>query len=59
MFSLKFVILALAILMYALVIGFQEKKVWFTTIAAIIVIALGIVFPGKIFTTGSERLYAL
>nr|MCR5606168.1 TRAP transporter large permease subunit [Treponema sp.] len=59
MFSLKFVILALAILMYALVIAFQEKKVWFTTIAALVVIALGIAFPGEIFTTGSERLYAL
>ena len=31
---LKYVILALAVLMYLLVIIFQDKKVWFTSFAA-------------------------
>ena len=47
--ELKWVILALAVLMYALVIVFQDKKVWFTTFAGILCIVLGMIFPGVIF----------
>ncbi len=50
MTSLKFIVLAIAVLMYLLVILFQNKKVWFTTAAAVIVIILGMIFPGSIFT---------
>lgn len=59
---LKWVVLGLAVAMYALVIAVQDKKVIFTSAAAVIVLILGIVFPGCIFTgAGSDdgRLYAL
>ena len=57
--NLKWIVLAIAVAMYAFVIAKQDKKVIFTTAAAILVIILGIVFPGAIFTTGNGRLYAL
>ena len=47
---MKAVILALAALMYALVIAFQSKKLIFTTGAALIAIALAMLFPGDVFT---------
>src|SRR5574344_1438001 len=49
MISLKWFVLAIAIVMYLLVILFQDKKVWFTSIAAFIMIILGIIFPGRVF----------
>ena len=59
--SLKWIVLALAVAMYALVILKQEKKVWFTSVAALLVLVLAIVFPGVIFKAGDEvgRLFAL
>lgn len=57
--SLKWVVLGIAIGMYACVIIKQDKKVLFTSIAAAAVIILGIMFPGDIFTTGDSRFYAL
>ena len=39
--DIKWIILALALVMYLLVIIFQEKKVWMTSCAAIITIILG------------------
>ena len=53
MFNLKFLILAIAVIMYLLVIIFQEKKVLMTTGAAIITVALGFIFSGSIFTPDS------
>lgn len=47
--EIKWFILALAVLMYLLVICFQDKKVWFTSGAALIVVALALFMPGKIF----------
>ena len=47
--NLKYIILGIAVLMYVLVIAFQENKVWFTSIAAAAVILLGIILPGQIF----------
>ena len=47
--NMKWVVLGIAVLMYALVIAFQNKKVWFTSIAAMLVIILGMIFPGTIF----------
>ncbi len=55
--GLKYIVLAIAVVMYLLVILFQNKKVMFTSAAALIVIILGIIFPGQIFT-GDSRLYA-
>ena len=45
----KYIILAVAVIMYLLVILFQDKKVWFTSGAALLVIALGMIFPGNVF----------
>ena len=59
MINLKWLVLALAVAMYALVIAKQDKKVIFTSVAALLVIGLGIAFPGAIFTSGSGRFYAL
>ncbi|MBB5227206.1 SLC13 family permease [Treponema ruminis] len=59
MINLKWIVLALAVAMYALVIAKQDKKVIFTSVTALLVIGLGIAFPGAIFTTGSGRFYAL
>lgn len=47
--ELKWMVLAIAVVMYAFVIVKQERKVLFTTIAAIVVILLGIIFPNRIF----------
>lgn len=60
MASLKYVVLAIAVLMYILVILFQNKKVWFTSVAALIVIILGMIFPGQIFIQPEQasRIYA-
>ena len=41
--NIKFIILAIAIVMYLLVIIFQNKKVWMTSIAALAVIILGFI----------------
>ena len=54
--QLKWVVLALAIVMYALVIAFQNKKVWFTSCAAVIVIILGIIFPDALFKLPEDIL---
>ena len=59
MINLKWIVLALAVAMYALVIAKQDKKVIFTSVAALLVIGLGIAFPGAIFTSGNGRFYAL
>ncbi|MBL8968027.1 MAG: TRAP transporter large permease subunit [Spirochaetaceae bacterium] len=44
---MKFAVLAIALVMYGLVIAFSDKKAWFTLGAAAIVIALGVVSPAK------------
>lgn len=59
---LKWVVLGIAVAMYALVIAFQEKKVWFTSIAALLAVALGVVFPGAVFDSAAgetTRLFAV
>lgn len=58
MTSLKYVILGIAVLMYALVIAFQDKKVWFTSGAAILVVILGIIFPNVIFPLNNASFAA-
>ena len=47
--SFKLFVLVLAILMYALVIIFQGKKVWFTSLAALLIVATGMILPDAIF----------
>lgn len=47
--EMKWFILALTVVMYLLVICLQNKKVWFTSLAALVVIAVGTFMPGSIF----------
>ena len=44
--EIKYIILALALVMYLLVIIFQNKKVWMTSVAALVVIFLGFLAQG-------------
>lgn len=46
---MKYFVLGVAVLMYVLVIAFQDKKVLFTSAAAVLLLVLGTVFPGTIF----------
>lgn len=57
--EIKWIILALALVMYLLVIIFQDKKVIMTTTAAFITIVLGLIFGGKVFeqTSAESTLY--
>lgn len=43
--ELKWIVLAIMAVMYILVIIFQSKKIWFTSIAALLVIIIGAVTP--------------
>jgi len=56
MFSLKWIVLAIAVVMYLLVIFFQDKKLWFTSIAAGLVIVLGMIFPRGVFDIPEDIL---
>ena len=55
--EIKWFVLALAVLMYALVIVFQNKKVWFSLCTAFILIVLGIIFPSAISFIAREAAY--
>ena len=60
--EMKWFVLALAVVMYLLVICVQDRKVWFTSIAALILIALGSFMPGSTFPaagSAGKNLYAL
>lgn len=62
MFEIKWLVLALAVVMYLLVIVFQYRKVWFTSLAAVFVVLLGMFFPGRVFVSDgaqASRLYAI
>ena len=48
--DIKWIVLALALIMYLLVIIFQEKKVWMTSCAALAVIVLGFLAQGGALT---------
>jgi len=55
----KWIVLGIAVAMYALVIAFQEKKVWFTSFAALAVVLLGVILPGQVFPDSESRLYPI
>lgn len=69
MLNMKTLVALIAVLMYALVILFQNKKVLFTTGAALLVIIIATFFPGQIFPLPQDvvalegqfpqRIYAL
>lgn len=46
---MKFLVLAIAVAMYALVIARPHRKAWFTLLAGGIVTALGVVSPAQVF----------
>ena len=47
--ELKWIVLGIAVIMYLLVILVQNKKLWFTSITAALVVILGLIFPGQVF----------
>ena len=53
---MKWIVLGIALIMYALVIAFQNKKVWFTSLAAVLVVILGIICPGSVFALPEDIL---
>ena len=56
--NMKWIVLGIAVLMYALVILIQDKKVLFTTCAAIAVIVLAALFPNEIFKLPQDLVVA-
>src|SRR5574344_1219741 len=57
--EMKWLVLALAVVMYLLVIIVQAKKVWFTSLAALAVIVISMIMPDSFFTGSDSRMYAL
>src|SRR5574344_1842376 len=57
--EMKWLVLALAVVMYLLVIIVQDKKVWFTSLAALAVIVISMIMPDSFFTGSDSRMYAL
>ena len=51
--DIKWIILGIALVMYLLVIIFQEKKVWMTSVAALAVIVLGFLTQGGALAGGA------
>ena len=47
--NMKWIVLGIAVAMYALVIAFQNKKVLFTLCAAVFIILLGMIYPDIVF----------
>ena len=47
-FDIKWIIFGIALVMYLLVIIFQEKKIWMTSVAALAVIVLGFLAQGGV-----------
>ena len=56
--EMKWVVLALAVMMYALVIIVQHKKIVFTSASALVILLLGVIFPESIFSSGGVPLRA-
>ena len=56
--NMKWIVLGIAVLMYALVIVMQDKKVLFTTLAAVAIIVLAAIFPGSIFQLPQDLVVA-
>ena len=56
--EMKWVVLTLAVMMYALVIIVQHKKIVFTSAAALVILLLGAIFPESIFSSGGVPLRA-
>lgn len=56
---LKWIVLAISVLMYLFVIFFQNKKVVFTSLAAFVIFVLSLIFTNKIFIPQQNLLCAL
>ncbi|MGI0528771.1 SLC13 family permease [Treponema socranskii] len=56
--EMKWVVLTLAVMMYALVIIVQHKKIVFTSASALVILLLGAIFPESIFSSGGVPLRA-
>jgi len=56
---LKWIVLAISVLMYLFVIFFQNKKVVFTSLAALVIFVLSLIFTNKIFIPQQNLLQSL
>ena len=56
--NMKWIVLGIAVLMYVLVILIQDKKVLFSTAAALAIIVLAALFPGEIFKLPQDLVAA-
>lgn len=56
---LKWIVLAISVLMYLFVIFFQNKKVVFTSLAALVIFVLSLIFTNEIFIPQQNLLCAL
>src|SRR5574344_520718 len=55
--SIKWIVLIIAVLMYLFVILKQDKKILFTSSAAIMLIILSTIFPGSIFVDETKESF--
>lgn len=56
--NMKWIVLGIAVLMYVLVILIQDKKVLFSSAAALAIIVLAALFPGEIFKLPQDLVAA-
>ena len=56
--NIKLVVLGIAVVMYALIVIVPKKKVLFTTLAALSIIALAVLFPDRIFKLPQDLVVA-
>lgn len=56
---LKWIVLAISVLMYLFVIFFQNKKVVFTSLAALVIFVLSLIFTNEIFIPQQNLLQSL
>lgn len=55
---MKWIVLGIAALMYALVIIMQDKKVLFSSLAALTIVGLAVLFPGDVFKLPQDLIVA-
>ncbi len=56
--EIKWVVLGIAVAMYALIVLVPKKKVLFTTLASLSIVALAVLFPGRIFKLPQDLVVA-
>ncbi|MBO6175961.1 MAG: hypothetical protein J6O39_00240 [Treponema sp.] len=54
--QMKWAALCIAAVMYVLAVAFRSRRVYFSTLAAFIIILLGMIFPGELFVLPKDIL---